>query len=100
MKTAIEKNTILYWQWFGTFTAMLLVAVAIVEWALPSIDPKEATKEHLAVISFPIFGMGIYGLCMNYFPGGWYNEIQRGLMARIWNLTFLAIYVVLLIWKF
>jgi hypothetical protein len=102
MKSDRERNPRLYWQWFAAYFFMLLLAAAIVEWVLPTFESKGKTETDFiesAVIFSPFLGMSIYGFCMNYFPYSWYNEIRRGWQARIWNLMFLVIYIVLLAWE-
>jgi hypothetical protein len=97
-----EKNIKLYWSWFAIFIGIIVVsAFAVDPLSTFFVTQKNQYKDLLgtAISLAPLPLMAFYGLFMNYFPGGWYNEIRRGKSAIIWNTLFVIIYTVALIYE-
>jgi len=97
-----EKNKKLYWNWFAIFIGMVVVSAFTADPLSTFFVPQKNQYKDLlgtAISLAPLPLMAIYGLFMNYFPGGWYNEIRRGKSALVWNTLFVIIYVTVLIYE-
>ena len=98
-----ERNKRLYWQWFAIFIGMTLLFAYLSDITVLRVFNKmEEENRNLlssAIILAPLPAMAMYGFYMNYFPGGWLNEIRRGRSATILNALLIVIYAVVLIYE-
>ena len=98
-----ERNKRLYWQWFAIFIGMTFLFAYLSDITLlPEFNKMEEENRSLlssAISLAPLPAIAMYGLYMNYFPGGWFNEIRRGRSATILNALLMVIYAAVLIYE-